>query len=47
MFGIDRLQDVFFRSAYGSPDDVRDGILKKLEDFDLTDDVTIVVVKMD
>lgn len=45
MFGLERLQEVFFRNRSLRPDEIRDAILKALDDYALTDDVSMVIIK--
>lgn len=45
MFGLGRLQETFFRNRTGSPDAIRDAILKALDGYRLSDDVSMVVIK--
>ena len=47
MFGSSRLKEVLSKSANGSPEDVRDSILDTLVDYDIYDDVTMIVIKRD
>ena len=45
IFGAEKLKDAFLDLGKESPENIKNGILKELENFDCRDDVTLVVVK--
>ena len=45
MFGQDRLADILRRASSKSPGGIRDAILEELTGYQLTDDVTMVIIK--
>jgi len=45
MFGQHKLKEVFEEYGEHHPDDIKSGILSKLDGYRITDDVTMVIVK--
>ncbi|MCP4130443.1 MAG: SpoIIE family protein phosphatase [bacterium] len=45
MYGENRLKDSFLKAARKSPNEIRENILNDLHDYDIHDDVTIVIIK--
>ena len=45
MFGTARLTEIFKKYEGGNPGDIRNNILKELENYDVNDDTTIMIIK--
>ena len=45
MYGIDRLIQIFYENRDRKPDEIRDAVLRSLDDYSCTDDITMVILR--